>query len=62
MSDSSKFSLPIFPVNTFAYQASYNQFIKVSGMLDLSNFVRLFHRQSFVLYGTLLDSHYIVKE
>ena len=27
-------------------------FVKVSEILDLSKFVRLFHRQSFALYGT----------
>ena len=45
-----------FSCQYFSYEG-YNQFVKVllvkvSDMLDSSNFVRLFHRQSFALHGT----------
>ena len=32
--------------------------VKLSDMLDLSNFIKLFHRQSFALYGSSM--HYFV--
>ena len=47
-----------FPFQYFSYEG-YNQFVKVllvkvSDMLNSSNFVRLFHHQSFALYGIIL--------
>ena len=47
-----------FTFQFFLSYEGYNQFvkvllIKVSDMLDSSNFVRLFHRQSFALYDSL---------
>ena len=58
--DSSKFSFPMLI-------EGYNQFIKVllakvSDMLDSSNVVRLFHRQSFMLYGSRLHGCYYGEE
>ena len=59
-SNLSKFSLPIFslPIFSLSYKG-YNQFVKVllvklSDMLDLSNFVRLFHCQNFALYSIIV--------
>ena len=46
----------------FSTNKNLNQFVKVllvklSDMLHLSNFVRLFHRQSFTLYGITIMLH-----
>ena len=52
------FPFQSFPCNISPMKASYNQFIKVLfvklfDMLDSSNVVRLFHHQSFALYGII---------
>ena len=58
VTESEYISQPLRPRDNFAFYLNENQtqfvkvlLVKLSDMLDLSNFVRLFHRQSFALYG-----------